>query len=121
MNLVALVRAAQLQACELLVTPGLAGSAARGATVGPGSGRNAPVHDNSRAPPGARRQHAMADEQIGLWPRRHRCQAFQELQGIEHQLPRAVVPGRLQLERDTAVAPQPQPLLREARMQDISA
>ncbi|MDO8700651.1 MAG: hypothetical protein Q7J56_03265 [Deltaproteobacteria bacterium] len=63
----------------------------------------------------------MADEQVGFGSWGHRRQAFQELQRLEDQLPRAVVPGRLQLERDAAVAPQPQALLREGRAQDIAA
>jgi len=42
-------------------------------------------------------------------------------QRLEHQLPRPVVSGCLQLERDAAVAPLPQALLREGRTQEISA
>jgi len=38
-----------------------------------------------------------------------------ELQRLEHQLPRVVVPRRLQLGRDAAVTPQPQARLREGR------
>jgi hypothetical protein len=63
----------------------------------------------------------MADEQVGFGPRRHRRQTLQKLQRLEHQLPRTVVPGRLQLERDAAVTPQPQALLREGRAQYIAA
>jgi len=45
----------------------------------------------------------------------------QKLQRLEHQFPRAVVPRRLQLERDAAVTPQPQALLREGRTPNIPA
>jgi hypothetical protein len=49
----------------------------------------------------------------------HGRQTLQELQRLEDQLSRAVVPRRLQLERDAAIVPQPQALLREGRTQDI--
>ena len=57
----------------------------------------------------------MADEQIGFRLWRHRRQALQQLQRLEHQLARAVVPRPLQLESDPAVRPPPQALLREGR------
>ena len=88
---------------------------------GRGLGRHASVSDNSLAPAGARSQDAMADEQVRFRPGCHRRQPLQEFQRLEHQLARAVVPRRLQLERDAAVAPQPQALLREGRTQDIAA
>ena len=59
----------------------------------------------------------MANERVCFGPRRHRRQPRQELQRLEHQLPRAVAPGCFQLERDAAVAPPPQALLREGRTQ----
>ena len=63
----------------------------------------------------------MADEQVRFGPRRHRRQPFQELQRLEDQLPRAVVPRPLELQRDAPVPPQSQPLLRKGRTQDVSA
>lgn len=44
-------------------------------------------------------------------------QAFQKFQRLEDQLSRAVVPRRLELQHDAAVAPQAQALLRERRAQ----
>jgi len=86
---------------------------------GRGLGHAPSIDDHSRAPACARGQHAMANKQVCVGPRRHRRQPFQELQRLEHQLPRAVVPRRPQLERDAAVAPQPQALLREGRAQHV--
>ncbi len=40
---------------------------------------------------------------------------------VQHQLPRAIVPRSLELQRDAAVLPQSQALLREGRTQDVSA
>jgi len=45
----------------------------------------------------------MADEHVGFRSRRHGRQLFQELQRLEHPLPRAIVPGSLQLQRDPPV------------------
>ena len=46
---------------------------------------------------------------------------FQELQRLEHQLRRTIVPRPLELHRDATVAPQPQALLGEGRAQHIPA
>jgi hypothetical protein len=77
--------------------------------------------DYLRAPPGARGQHAMANQQVGFGPRRHPRQTLRKLQRLEHQLPRAVVPRPRELQRDAAVAPPSQALLREGRTQDVAA
>jgi hypothetical protein len=42
----------------------------------------------------------MANQRVRFLPRRHRRKPLQELQRLEHQFPRPVVPGHLQLERD---------------------
>jgi len=63
----------------------------------------------------------MANQQVGSRPRRHRRQTLQKLQRLEQQFPRAVVPRRLQLERDAAVTPRPEALLREGRAQAAQA
>ena len=115
------IRAAQLQARGLALHPGAVRTCGQRRRRGRGLGRHASVRDHALAPAGARGQHAVANQQVGFRPRRHRRQTLQEFQRLEHQLPRAVVPRRLQLQRDAAVAPQPQPLLREGRTQDISA
>jgi hypothetical protein len=72
---------------------------------GRGLGHHASVCDHARARTGPRSQQTMADQQVRLWPRRHRRETLQQLQRLEHQLPRAVVPRLLQLERDAPVAP----------------
>jgi transposase InsO family protein len=63
----------------------------------------------------------VADDQIGFGPGRHGRQTFQELQRLEDQLSRAVVPRRLDLQRDTAVVPEPQASLREGRAEHLPA
>jgi hypothetical protein len=63
----------------------------------------------------------MADQQVGFGPRRRRRQTLHELQRLEDQLSRPVAPGHLQLERDAAVVPEPQALLREGRPQYVPA
>jgi len=88
---------------------------------GRGLGHGPSIHDYSGAPAAARGQHAMADEQVRFGPWRHRRQPFQELPQLEDQLPRAVVPRPLELQRDAPVPPQSQPLLRKGRPQDVSA
>ena len=113
------MRAAQLQARGLLFTPVPSGPAARGGAKAVGSGTTASVSYNSIAPAGARGQHAMANQQVRFRPRRHRRKTLQQLQRLEHQLARAVVPRMLQLKRDATVAPQPQAFLREGWAQVI--
>jgi hypothetical protein len=48
-----------------------------------GVGHSASVGDHAAAPPGARGQHAMADEQVGFGPRGDGGQAFQKFQRLE--------------------------------------
>jgi hypothetical protein len=68
-----------------------------------GVGHSASVGDHAAAPPGARGQHAV----VGFGPRCDGGQAFQKFERLEDQLSRAVVPRRLHLQRDAAVAPPP--------------
>jgi hypothetical protein len=85
-------------------------------------GPHASVRDPALAPPRARGQHALANEQVGFGPRRHRGQPFQELQRLEDQFSRPIVPRALELQRDAAAAPQPQALRRaDARRIDTDA
>jgi hypothetical protein len=71
---------------------------------GRGLGPRASIDNHSRAPSGPRGQHAMANQQVCFRPRRHRRQTLQELQRLEDQLPRPVVPRPLELQRDAPVA-----------------
>jgi hypothetical protein len=114
------MRAAQVQARGVGFTPVPSGPGVSGAVEAAGSAATRPYATTRSRQRAARGQHAMAYEQVGFRPWRHRRQALQEFQRLEDQLSCPVVPRRLQLERDAAVVPQPQPLLRKRRAQDIS-
>ena len=115
------MRAAQVQARGVDFTPASSGPAASGAdgAVGPGSTRPYATTRSRHRARGANTPWQMSRLVSGRGV--IAAKTFQEFQRLEHQLPRAVAPGRLQLERDAAVAPQPQALLREGRTQYISA
>lgn len=66
-------------------------------------------------------EQAVADEQVVSGRRVIAVKRSRDSRRFEHQLPPAVGPCRLPLERDAAVAPQPQTLLREWRRQCLSA
>ena len=115
------IRAAQVQVRGLLFTPVPSGPAASGGAEAVGSGATRPyatTRSRQRAR-GANRPWQMSRFVSGrgvIAARRSK-----ELQRLEDQLSRPVVPRPLELQRDAPVAPPPQALLRKGRTQDVSA
>ena len=110
------MRAAQLQARELLFPPGPSGTWSQRRCRGR-EPRYPSVGDHALAPARSRGRQPVADG-AGWFPAAaSSLPDAPTLQRLEHKLPRAVVPRRLELQRDTAVAPEPQALLREGRAQ----
>jgi hypothetical protein len=61
------------------------------------------------------------DDEVDARPRRERGQPRKQVQRLENEVARAVLPWALQLEHDAAVLAEPEPILRDRRPQQVSA
>jgi hypothetical protein len=68
-----------------------------------------------------RRKHAVVEHEVDPRPRRERGELFEQLQRLEHELARAVCPGRLERERDAAIGQEPESVLCHGRAEQIAA
>src|SRR4029453_18525365 len=69
------------------------------------------------APPSPR----TLDDEVDARPRRERGQPRKQVQRLEDEVARAVLPWALQLEHDAAVLSEPEPILCDRRPQQVSA
>ncbi len=67
-----------------------------------------------------RRQYSVVADKVAAWPRNERSQPRKKIQGLEHEVRRAVTVGRLQLVDDLPHAIRTQPFERQRGPGDVA-